>query len=99
MDSTHHLIIFGDARRMEELRDQSIDFLVTSPPYWSIKDYGHPGQIGFEQTYEDYLEALGEVMAECNRVLRPGCRMAVNIGDQYLRASDLGGVCGVGERL
>jgi len=88
--ATHHLVITGDSQTMPELEDESVDLMVTSPPYWCIKDYGHPGQIGFEQTYEEYLEALGRVLGECYRVLRPGCRMAINIGDQYLRATEHG---------
>ena len=75
---------------MPELEDESVHLVVTSPPYWCIKDYGHPGQIGREQTYEDYVSALGKVFRECHRVLHKGCRMAVNIGDQYLRASEHG---------
>ena len=75
---------------MPELDDESVHLVVTSPPYWCIKDYGHPGQIGREQSYEDYLRALTNVLAECHRVLHKGCRMAVNIGDQYLRASEHG---------
>ncbi len=90
MVPSHHQIIVADARVMPEVADESIDLIVTSPPYWSIKDYGHPGQIGFDQTYEEYLAALGGVMAECRRVLKPGCRFALNIGDQYLRASEHG---------
>ncbi len=87
---TSHRIIFADARTMPELLDASIHFAVTSPPYWCLKDYAHPGQIGFEQSYDEYLAALGEVFAETFRVLHEGCRFAVNIGDQYLRASEHG---------
>jgi len=87
---TQHEIIIGDARHMADLADASVDLAITSPPYWCIKDYGHPGQIGYEQSYERYLADLRQVMAETLRVLRPGCRFAVNIGDQYLRASEHG---------
>ena len=83
-------IIFADARTMPELADGSMHLVVTSPPYWCIKDYGHPGQIGHEQSYDKYLDALRQVLAECFRVLHGGCRAAVNIGDQYLRASEHG---------
>jgi len=75
---------------MPELPDESVHLVVTSPPYWCIKDYAHPGQIGYDQDYAEYLDALGCVLAECHRVLHPGCRAAVNIGDQYLRASEHG---------
>lgn len=75
---------------MTAVGDETVDLIVTSPPYWCIKDYGHPGQIGLEQSYEEYLAALEQVMGECLRVLRPGCRFGLNIGDQYLRASEHG---------
>ena len=75
---------------MTAVGDESVDFVVTSPPYWSLKDYGHDGQIGHEQVYGEYLDDLQQVLGECLRVLRPGCRMAINIGDQYLRASEYG---------
>ena len=85
-----HRIIFADSRQMSEVGDQSVHLVVTSPPYWCIKDYAHAGQIGYDQSYEEYLAALGQVLAECHRVLCPGCRAAINIGDQYLRASEHG---------
>jgi site-specific DNA-methyltransferase (adenine-specific) len=75
---------------MPELSDRSVHLVVTSPPYWCIKDYAHPAQIGYEQPYEEYLTDLRQVLAESFRVLHPGCRAAVNIGDQYLRASEHG---------
>ncbi|MGQ9730927.1 MAG: DNA-methyltransferase [Candidatus Zipacnadales bacterium] len=83
-----HRIFFADSRQMVELSSESVHLVVTSPPYWCIKDYAHPGQIGYEQEYEAYLADLTQVLAECHRVLHPGCRAAVNIGDQYLRASE-----------
>jgi modification methylase len=88
--NTQHHIIIGDSRCMSEVGDESVDLAVTSPPYWCIKDYDHPGQIGYQQSYDEYLEALRQVMAEVLRALRPGCRFALNIGDQYLRASEHG---------
>jgi modification methylase len=87
---TNHDIFFADSQRMDTLADESVHLVVTSPPYWCIKDYEHEGQIGHDQSYEDYLGALGNVIRECHRVLLPGCRMAINVGDQYLRASEHG---------
>lgn len=89
-DQTTHRVLLGDARHLDALADADVDFIVTSPPYWSIKDYGQEGQIGHAQEYADYLADLQQVLSECLRVLRPGCRMAINIGDQYLRASEHG---------
>jgi site-specific DNA-methyltransferase (adenine-specific) len=75
---------------MPELENGSVHLVVTSPPYWCLKDYAHPQQLGYEQDYREYLADLAGVIKECHRVLCPGCRAAINIGDQYLRASEHG---------
>lgn len=85
-----HRLFIADSRQMPELEDHSVHLVVTSPPYWCIKDYAHPAQIGYHQSYEEYLADWGRVLAECHRVLHPGCRAAINIGDQYLRATEHG---------
>ena len=79
-------IVIGDSRRMEELKDESIHLFVTSPPYWQLKDYGNGDQIGFNDSYEDYINNLNLVWKECYRVLHKGCRLCVNIGDQFARS-------------
>jgi modification methylase len=89
-DMSKHRIIFGDSRYMPEIADETIHFMVTSPPYWCIRDYSHQGQIGYNQKYADYVSDLSLVLGETYRVLHPGCRAAVNVGDQYLRASEHG---------
>lgn len=83
---TFHKCIIGDSRKVTEVEDSSIHLIVTSPPYWQLKDYGQKGQIGFNDTYEDYINNLNLVWKECYRVLHPGCRMVINIGDQFARA-------------
>ncbi|MDZ7363481.1 MAG: site-specific DNA-methyltransferase [candidate division KSB1 bacterium] len=83
---THHRIILGDSRAMAEVKDSSVHLVITSPPYWQLKDYGHEDQIGFNDTYEDYINNLNLVWNECYRVLYPGCRLCVNIGDQFARS-------------
>ncbi|MEW5735771.1 MAG: site-specific DNA-methyltransferase [Thermodesulfobacteriota bacterium] len=85
-----HLVVMGDSRAMPELSDSSVHLVVTSPPYWQLKDYGRSGQIGFDDTYEAYINNLNLVWAECMRVLAPGCRLCVNIGDQFARAETYG---------
>jgi len=83
---TKHICIIGDSRRMDQVKDSSVHLVVTSPPYWQLKDYGSQDQIGFNDSYEDYINNLNLVWKECYRVLHPGCRMAINIGDQFARA-------------
>lgn len=83
---THHKIVIGDSRSMIELPDESVHLVVTSPPYWQLKDYGNGSQIGFDDSYEDYINNLNLVWNECHRVLHNGCRLCVNIGDQFARS-------------
>ncbi len=83
-------LVIGDARDMRRLADGSVHLVVTSPPYWQLKDYGHAGQIGWEQSWDEYVASLGRVWDECARVLHPGCRLCINIGDQFARAAYYG---------
>ena len=83
---TIHKIINGDSRQMSELKDNSVHLVVTSPPYWQLKDYGTDNQIGFNDSYENYINNLNLVWVECFRVLHDGCRLCVNIGDQFARS-------------
>jgi site-specific DNA-methyltransferase (adenine-specific) len=82
----HHRIIFGDSRSMREAGDRSVHLIVTSPPYWQLKDYDNKAQIGFHDSYEEYINNLNLVWAECHRVLHDGCRLCINIGDQFARS-------------
>jgi len=83
-------VFLGDARALREVADTSVHLVVTSPPYWQVKDYGTDGQIGFHQSYEQYINHLSVVWQECHRVLHPGCRLCINIGDQFARAAHYG---------
>ena len=85
-NKTLHTIINGDSRKMTEVADQSVHLVITSPPYWQLKDYGTDEQIGFNDTYEDYINHLNLVWKECYRVLHNGCRLCINIGDQFARS-------------
>ncbi|MBM4174823.1 MAG: site-specific DNA-methyltransferase [Ignavibacteria bacterium] len=84
--NTKHLIINGDSRKMNELKDESVHLIITSPPYWQLKDYGSGDQIGFNDSYENYINNLNLVWKECHRVLHDGCRLCINIGDQFARS-------------
>jgi site-specific DNA-methyltransferase (adenine-specific) len=75
---------------MSEVEDESVHLVVTSPPYWQLKDYGANGQIGFGDSYERYINNLNLVWKECSRVLHKGCRLCVNIGDQFARSAHYG---------
>jgi modification methylase len=86
MAGTKHKIIIGDCRNMSELNDESVQLIITSPPYWQLKDYGNKEQIGFDDSYEDYINNLNIVWNECYRVLENGCRLCINIGDQFARS-------------
>ena len=83
---TIHRIINGDSRQMNLLKDKSVHLIITSPPYWQLKDYGAENQIGFHDSYESYVNNLNLVWSECNRVLHDGCRLCINIGDQFARS-------------
>ena len=83
---TNHKIIRGDSRQMKELSDNSAHLVITSPPYWQLKDYGSDDQIGYNDNYENYINNLNLVWQECHRILQNGCRLCINIGDQFARS-------------
>ena len=58
---TSHTIIIGDSRYMKEVTDESVHLIITSPPYWQLKDYGNERQIGFHDSYEEYINILNLV--------------------------------------
>lgn len=83
---TNHKIILGDSRNLSKIADKSVQLIITSPPYWQLKDYGSDDQIGFNDSYEEYINNLNLVWKECYRVLSDGCRLCINIGDQFARS-------------
>lgn len=82
----NHKIVFGDSRKMSQIPNKSVQLIITSPPYWQLKDYGTADQIGFNDSYEEYINNLNLVWQECYRVLSDGCRLCINIGDQFARS-------------
>lgn len=83
---TTHKIYFKDAIKIRELKEKSVHLVVTSPPYWKIKDYGNSNQIGYNDSLNEYFTKLNRVWKECVRVLHTGCKLCINIGEQFLRA-------------
>jgi len=83
---TKHTITIGDSRNMIETPDESANLIITSPPYWQLKDYGNKKQIGYDDSYETYINNLNLVWKEGYRVLHKGCRLCINIGDQFARS-------------
>jgi len=76
-----HLVYRGDSRRLE-LAPESVELVVTSPPYWTLKKYNdQPGQLGQVEDYEEFLGELEEVWRRVHRALVPGGRMVVVVGD------------------
>lgn len=77
-------ILCGDAaEQLKTLADGSVNMCVTSPPYYGLRDYGEAGQIGIEQTPDDYIARLINVFNEVYRVLTPDGTLWLNIGDSY----------------
>lgn len=74
----------GDVlEKMSEIENESIDCVITSPPYWQLRDYGWSGQWGLEPTYQEYLNHLIQFMTECKRVVKDTGTIWVNLGDTY----------------
>lgn len=82
-------ILIGDNRQaLKELPDASVQTVVTSPPYWGLRDYGHDNQIGLEQSPDDFIEQLCIVFDEVWRVLKDDGTIWVNLGDSYSAMRD-----------
>ena len=77
-------IIQGDALKiLKTLPDESVDSIITSPPYFSLRDYNVIGQLGLEPTFQEYISKLCDIFDETKRVLKKGGTCFVNIGDTY----------------
>jgi site-specific DNA-methyltransferase (adenine-specific) len=81
-DQTSHRLHLGDARDLSWLPSESVHLVVTSPPYWTLKEYRRTaGQMGHIENYEEFLSELDMVWKECHRVLVPGGRICCVVGD------------------
>jgi len=72
---------------MKELPDESVDMVMTSPPYWALRDYGVEGQLGLEPTFQEYINKLCDIFDEVKRVLKKEGTCWVNMGDTYMNDS------------
>ncbi|MDR2879724.1 MAG: site-specific DNA-methyltransferase [Fusobacteriales bacterium] len=84
----------GDAlEQLKKIETESIDCIVTSPPYWQLRDYGVEGQLGLEKSLDEFLEKLTNIFQEAYRVLKETGTLFVNLGDTYSNSAAIP-VCG-----
>jgi len=77
-------IICGDAlKELKQIPNETIDMVITSPPYYGLRNYGIAGQIGLEKTFQEYLENILAITAEIKRVLKKSGSLWLNLGDSY----------------
>lgn len=85
------MILTGDSREiLPRLEPETIDCIITSPPYYQLRDYNVSGQIGTEQTPEDYITTLTAIFAAAKTLLKPRGTLWINIGDTYKNKNLLG---------
>ncbi|MEZ5648757.1 MAG: site-specific DNA-methyltransferase [Alphaproteobacteria bacterium] len=90
-NQTTHILQRGDARDLSNIPDESVHLVVTSPPYWTLKEYSTShGQLGAIEDYELFLDELDRVWRECERVLVPGGRVCCVVGDVCVPRKKLG---------
>ena len=84
-------VLTGDCREtLKTLGDGTVQCVVTSPPYWGLRDYGVDGQLGLERTPDEYVTAMVEVFREVRRVLRDDGVLWLNLGDSYATSNPVG---------
>ncbi len=87
-----HSIYRGDARDMSGLEPQSVHLILTSPPYWTLKEYrDSEGQLGHVEDYDQFLQELDKVWKQCFQALVPGGRLICVVGDVCLSRRENGG--------
>src|SRR2546427_7412689 len=89
---TSHSLYRGDARDMSALEPQSVHLVLTSPPYWTLKEYrDSEGQLGHVEDYDQFLQELNKVWKQCFDALVPGGRLICVVGDVCLSRRENGG--------
>ena len=77
-------ILQGDVlEKIKEIPGKSIDVVISSPPYWGLRDYGVEGQLGLEPDFNDYLNTMQKIMDEIKHVLKDTGTCWINLGDTY----------------
>ncbi|MEW6104160.1 MAG: site-specific DNA-methyltransferase [bacterium] len=81
---TEHIFYIGNVSSvLKKLQGNLIQLIITSPPYWNARDYKHPSQLGYKDTYPVYLKKMKDIFRECVRILLPDGKIAINIGNIY----------------
>lgn len=84
LENNHWALYCGDSRlAMSDIPDESVNCIITSPPYYCLRDYKIDGQIGLEETVDEYVNSLCSVMDEAYRILRKDGLLFLNLGDTY----------------
>jgi modification methylase len=80
IDFNNTTVYFKSSTNMSEVENESVNLIITSPPYWELKDYGNETQIGLgSPSYQNYIDELNKVWSECLRVLAPDGKICINI--------------------
>nr|MDO8115291.1 DNA methyltransferase [Candidatus Sigynarchaeota archaeon] len=79
MDIEGQQVFLKSSEHMDEVESRSVTLVVTSPPYWNVRDYNINDQIGFGQSYKEYIDSLNRVWKDCLRVLQPNGKIAINV--------------------
>lgn len=82
--ANYEILVGNVFEKIKEIPDETIDTVVTSPPYWGLRDYGQNGQIGLEKTPDEYVEQLVNLFQEIRRTLKKEGTVWLNIGDSYV---------------
>lgn len=76
---TENKAYLGDSRAMEDVENDSVDLIITSPPYFNLVDYQHDNQIGLTETYKGYIQSLNSVWERCSKILKETGTICINI--------------------